>query len=393
MAYGRPMPLPRLAPIPQLGMQPVGRGATAISQRAPLPPSGPGGLAGLLAKPGISQALLAFGANMLAESDRPGGSLGGALGRSLPAGVQAFGQGQQEAEVEKLMASAPPEMQQLLRALPPQQRVPALMQMMQRPTPVAVGANERLVNPETGAAIVDVAPPPPDKPPADIQSFREFLAMSPEEQGAYMQFLEAKRPPGTTVNVGAAEGGVKKAIGDAAFKTIGDGATRAQAAIDKVGAIDRIIDITSNPKFAEVSGPIWGGKVGELSARFKDDPEARQLAAEFMAVGGQMTMAQLEAFTGPKTDFEFQQAKKLVFNDPNMTVEEIQAGLKMHRAVAVEEARRWANDMLDLDPQRLNFDPRDVSRQLGLAETITTTFGGSGAAPAAAADPLGLRRR
>lgn len=352
-------------------------------------PAGPTGIAAFLARPGIRDALLATGSALLSQADQPG-SLGGALGRALPFGAQALMQGRQEAEIDALLETAPPEMRQLLKALPSQARVPALLQMMKKPDLVAVAENERLINPETKEVVVD-AVPEVVKPSADIQTFRDYLAMSDEEKAAFLKLQELKRGPGTTVNVNSAEGGIQKAIGEAAYGTI-TGAKDAQAAVNKVASIDRIIAITSDPKFK--SGPLWGSKVGELSQRFASDPAARELLAEFNAIGGQMTMDQLEAFTGPKTDFEFRQAKRLVLNDATMTAQEIQAGLKVHRAAAVQKAKGWADNMLDLDPSRLKFDPRDVAPQLDLAQTINGKF--SGGAPATsgggAADPLGIRR-
>lgn len=352
-----------------------------------LPPTG---LAALLARPGLRDALLATGSAMLQQADQPG-SIGGALGRALPMGMQALQQGKQKAEYEQMLASAPPEMRTLLTMLGPERGIPALMQMMApkpAPGPVTVGANERLVDPTTGKELLPAAPPEPEKPPAEVQTFREFLKMTPEEQARWAEFQRAKQAPGTTVNVAGPEGAASKAIGDAVAKTI-SGDDAAQSAVQKVGAIDRISQIVSNPKFKNVSGPLFGGTFGELSARFAEDPEARQLLAEFQAVGGQMTMAQLAAFTGPKTDFEFQQARRLAFNDTKMTPEEIRAGLAVYRRAAIADAQKWAKNLLDLDPNRLNFDPRNIAPQLDLAKQILDKYG---EATGVQNDPLGIRR-
>jgi hypothetical protein len=382
------IPNPQLLPM-------LSRAGNANVRMGPAP--GPTGLAALLARPGLRDALLATGSALLSQADQAG-SLGGALGRALPMGLQAYQQGQQEAQMNALIETMPPEMQQVLRMLPAQQKGAALMQLLQpkaKTAPVAVNTNERLVDPDSGREIVAAVPEPVvDNTPTEVRTFRAYMEMSPEEQGAYRQFLAAQRPPGTTVNVNAgAEGGVQKAIGEAAFNTIA-GAQGAQTNVQKIGAIDRVIEITSNPKFKEVSGPVWGGKVGELNARFASDPEARQLLAEFNAIGGQLTLATLEAFTGPKTDFEFQQARRLAQADPKMTPAEIQAGLKVFRAAAVEEAKRWADNIMDLDPSRLKFDPRDIAPQLDLARQINQQYG-AGRTPAGGgqADPLGIRRR
>jgi hypothetical protein len=216
-------------------------------------PAAPGGISGLLAKPGITQALLAFGSSMLAESDRPGGSLGGALGRSLPSGMQAYGQGQQEAEIDKLMANAPPEMQQLLRALPAQQRVPALMQLMQAPTPVAVGANERLVNPETGEAVVDVVPEVVDPvegfpPEAQLVLWGmgvDPAAATPEQRQAAMARYEEMQASGRGPLVNVNTGGQAKQLDTyyaGVYGNVNDAGRAAPGKIEKLNRLGELLD-------------------------------------------------------------------------------------------------------------------------------------------------------
>lgn len=346
-----------------------------------LPPTG---LAALLARPGLRDALIGTGSALLAQRDQPG-SLGGALGRALPVGMQAFQQGQQKAEYEQMLASAPPEMRQLLTMLGPERGIPALLGMMTpkpKADPKVVGKS--LVDPTTGEVIF-AEPDAPDKPPELPPVLRGIYhgmgiddpnTATPEQRAqALATFERLEGPaPGTTVNVNAVEGAAGRAIGESVARTIG-GDQAAQAAVQTVGTIDRIAQVVSNPKFREVSGPLFGGRFGELRAQFADDPAARELLAEFNTLGGQMTMAQLEAFTGPKTDFEFRQAKRLVLNEPNMTAEEIQAGLRRLREVAVQDAQRWAKRLLALDPERLNFDPQDIAPQLELANQIISTYG------------------
>lgn len=137
----------------------------AMQQRAPQ--QGPGGLTGFLQKPGIRDALLATGSALLAQSDQPG-SLGGALGRALPMGVQAYQQGQQSAALDEAFADAPESMRRLMAGLSMTQRQGLagnlLMQQMAPRAPqgpVTVGANQRLVDPNTGETIVGAMEAPP----------------------------------------------------------------------------------------------------------------------------------------------------------------------------------------------------------------------------------------
>jgi hypothetical protein len=349
---------------------------------------GPTGIAALLQRPGLRDALFATGTSMLAQTNAPGGTLG-ALGQALPMGMMAFQQGKQEAEIDALLESAPPEMKRLLKALPAQARVPALLSMMKPKEPVKLGKDDRLIEQGTNRVLVD-AIPEVEKAPDEVRTFEAYAAMTPEQQANYREFLKAKRGPGNqvTVNTGG-EGGAQKAIGEVVYNTI-TGAEGAQANLQKVADIDRIVQITQDPEFKKVSGPIMGSKWGELNARFADDPKARELLAEFNAIGGQMTMDQLEEFTGPKTDFEFRQAKRLVLNDPTMTVDEIRSGLKVHRAAAIQDANRWSDRMRGLDPSKLKFDPELLRTEMDLAEQIKRQFPASQAG--GKVDPLGIRR-
>jgi hypothetical protein len=369
------MPLARPGPMNMLpGMSPM--------------PGGPAGLAALLQRPGLRDALMATGIGMLAQSDQ-GGSMFGALGRALPMGMQAFQQGQQEAEIDALLESAPPEMKRLLKALPAQARVAALLGMMKPKEEEDYTLKPGEVRFKGKEKVAEVAPEP-EKAPDEVRTFEAYAAMTPEQQANYREFLKAKRGPGNqvTVNTGG-ERGADKAIGEVVYNTI-TGAEGAQANLQKVADIDRIVQITQDPEFKKVSGPIMGSKWGELNARLSENPKARELLAEFNAIGGQMTMAQLEAFTGPKTDFEFAQAKRLVLNDPTMTVEEIQKGLAVFRKAAIQDANRWSDRMRGLDPSKLKFDPELLRTEMDLAEQIKRQFPASRAG--GKVDPLGIRR-
>jgi hypothetical protein len=129
---------------------------------------GPTGIAALLQRPGLRDALFATGTSMLAQTNAPGGTLG-ALGQALPMGMMAFQQGQQEAEIDALLESAPPEMRRLLKALPAQARVAALLGLMKPKEPVKLGKDERLVDPSTQEELIGVVPEPVKAPTATVE--------------------------------------------------------------------------------------------------------------------------------------------------------------------------------------------------------------------------------
>lgn len=143
---------------PQIIMQ-------AMQQRASQ--QKPGGITGFLQRPGIRDAMLATGSALLAQSDQPG-SLGGALGRALPVGIEALRSGQQRAALDDAFADAPESMRRLMAGLSQGQRQAlagnlAMQQMTPQapPAPVTVGANQRLVDPSTGETIVGAMEAPP----------------------------------------------------------------------------------------------------------------------------------------------------------------------------------------------------------------------------------------
>lgn len=208
-----------------------------------LPPTG---LAAFLARPGLRDALLATGSGLLAQRDQPG-SLGGALGRALPMGMQALQQGQQKAQYEQMLASAPPEMRQLLTMLGPERGVPALMQltMPKAPEEYTLGPGERRYR---GADVVAEVAPEPEAPADPSDNYNAFAALSPEEQADVLEYIQAKRPAGVTVNTGERDFGNINTLADdfraeaGSFREVADAIRRAQnAAESAVGDQTRII--------------------------------------------------------------------------------------------------------------------------------------------------------
>ena len=113
--------------IPQVMLQMIQEQA---GQRAPT------GFRGMMNKPGVGGALQAMGAAMMAQSDRPGQSFLGNLGRSVQPAMQAYQGGQQDAEWEKVLSGMNPQMRTVLSMAPPGQRA-QIMLAMQPKTPEA----------------------------------------------------------------------------------------------------------------------------------------------------------------------------------------------------------------------------------------------------------------
>lgn len=363
--------------IPRIGPQALSAMQQQIQPR-------PSGLSGLLDRPGVREGLLMAGLRILASDDRQE-HLGTAIADAASLGIGTGRQAAQRQEYESMLEGAPPQMQAALKLLGPEQGAALLARQMMMPPPEQqfIEVDGALVTPDGAGGVREVyRGPTEDEPPSDIRSFEEYMKMGPAEQEAYLNFLRA-RTASQTVNVGGPQDPRLQALAEQEASFVTEGFEGARTATDKVDTIRRLTDITKRDAFQDVSGPI-GGRFGEMKAFVTGDTEALEALAEFEAGSGLMTMAQLEAFTGPKTDFEFRQAQRLAFSDPTMTPEQIRAGLDFHRRVAEQEAVRWADRMLELAPSYDN--PAVIAPQLDLARQIKSRFG-----TANMNDPAGIR--
>lgn len=347
-----------------------------------------GGLGGFLERPGIIDALLAGGSALLAQADVPGTSFAGALGRAIPGAVRAGMQAKDKAEYEDAISGAPEGMRRLLRILGPERGAMFMAQqaMQGPPEPAFTNVSPGQTVLRDGEPIFTA--PAADGTPSEIRSFRAVLAMSPEERAAFYDDIERRKQAETIVNVGQQPSPLDTALAQTNAWVFTEGFERAQADLTSVQTIDALNAVIDNPKFRDVSGPFWGGRFGEVRAQLADDPEAAQLVALFRTLGGMMTMQKLEEFTGPKTDFEYQQAQRLVNNDRSMTVSQIRAGLRGMRKVLEQSSSQWADRLLGMDPTILNFDPRQAQAQTELALRLNAMFGDV----SDSRDPAGIRR-
>lgn len=210
----------------------------------------PTGLAALLARPGLRDALMATGSALLAQKDQPG-SFGGALGRALPMGMQAYQTGQEEAKLNELMQNAPPEMRQLLAALPAGQRGAALLSLMKPGDAFTLSPGEKrfTASGQQVAAVPESAPDPTD----EMRNFAAFLQLSPEQMAAFEKYVKMKQSgPSVVVNTGdkAQETEIGKYWGQK-YGQIMDGA---QLAPNKLAQLDQLESLLSMPGVYQGTG-------------------------------------------------------------------------------------------------------------------------------------------
>lgn len=168
---------------PQGGMTPPQVSPMAGRQGAPQISRKKGGISGFLETPGVIDALMGTGSALLAQSDQPGTSFGGALGRAIPVGMQAFEYGQQkdamrkqEEALDEFFKDAPPTMRKLVDGLSMAQKAQLAMQQMQPQEPPEVEL-VTLADGRVGRFVdgrFEEAMGPAEAPPAESFTYRDM---------------------------------------------------------------------------------------------------------------------------------------------------------------------------------------------------------------------------
>jgi hypothetical protein len=132
-------------------------------------PPGPSGLSKLLRTPGLNEGLIAGGLRLLA-SDKRRETFGQALYDAVPQGLAAYEEAKGNAEYNTFLndPNIPEQTRAVLKLIGRREGAPLIAQslMAGEADPMALGTNERLVNP-SGRILVDAVP---EAPTRDIRS-------------------------------------------------------------------------------------------------------------------------------------------------------------------------------------------------------------------------------
>lgn len=326
---------------------------------------------GFFDRPGVRPAMLNLGLGLLAQKDQAG-TLGGAIGRAGPGAVQAFQQGQQDADLEAAMEGLPPQMQRVIMALPRAQRGLALMQMMQPEPPQVAEPGQDMED-----AILELYGP------VDPRTLtRDQLAKAGELARQYA--LERAEAGGTRVTIEgeqAASAAASK-IGSASAESLLGAAETARSAIGRITTAGQMKQLLENPEARKVFGP--GATVRQLLQRANSDPTARRIAAQYRALAGQGVLEGLDAFPGQISDKEREYLERISAADESLTVDELQAGLDAIERIQRSNARRYLDEIEAFDPAAFNVTPQQMGQLRALADRVRTSLGTSN-------DPLGIR--
>lgn len=364
---------------------PFGHGLNAAISRGAQFAQRPTGIAALLADPALQQALLGTGTALLAQSDRPG-TLGGALGRALPVGLQAFQEGRRTQEFEELLTGMPETQARVFKLLGPEAGTGALARSLLAgpPDPITVGSGDRLVDPVTQEVLLDAVPDAASNP-TSVDEFL-FARESGDFEGSFTDFLAAKRSPGVTVNVEGdrAASAAQGALGSDTVQRLAASRDAAVGATNTLGRVKSLQGLLDAPEAASVTGP--GSSIKTLAQRFNSDPTAREIAAQFDALAGQNVLESLSAFTGAISDAEREFLERIQSGDRDMTVEELRAGLAVIERVQRGIAEGYLQRLDSFDGAAFGLGPGQLeSAHAAEAGIVRQALSGGN-------DPLGIRR-
>lgn len=360
------------APPNQLGappVQPIRQFGRRAQQSAQEVPQGPMQMMGrtpqapqtidprLTGKTGLSDLLLGTGLGMMAQSDTPGQSFLGNVGRSLPMGMQMRDQARQATALSDAMRGAPGSMQRLMEIDP-------ATAMGLLPEPMSPGdrykaSGNRMFDVVEGRYISDGGEEGgrrwfgPDieayaqsmfgKRYSDLPKEQATLVMDNFEQAKTRRAIAGRDQPPSTSSINDAYAGRVSSVITEDYDQFRD------ISVPVLQNIEESLAIANSPEFQAIQGPLQGNWIAVKASQIFGDDETNAMRGFWNRMGDERTLQILGNFTGAKSNYETQIAKKMGLSDLTLNAEEVRAGLQYMRRAAIQDAYRWAKNMIDLE--------------------------------------------
>ena len=357
-----------------------------------------GGIGGYLGAPGVGNALIGAGGAMLEAAGQSGATFGGSLGT----GLKNFA-----AERAKYAESEMARRQLAQKGQAPLQDLTARQQAL-----MALAAMRGITDPEVLRQLMVMAGDQKsyeaalegleEKPKVSPTGLEEeqailawYLGLSEEERDAYNRM--GRTPPATqTVTVeGDTPVSPANAGMDAYIQGVYDGrANTFNNVMPSLQNVEQTLDLTNHKRFDEVAGVWSGNMIADARLRFQGDPELLGMLGTFERLGSDRALDILRNFTGAKSNFEFQVSEKMAAKDRSMTPAEIRAGLELMRRAHIQEAVRWAQNMVDMgqDVQIQGEYAPVQARFIRDAQSLLDKYGEEESSWRNNSDPLGVGR-
>ena len=184
------------------------------------------------------------------------------------------------------------------------------------------------------------------RPTARLQEWNEYVALreadnpswepDPDEYRAFMNQVPTPASP--------AVAGM-----DAFIQGVYNGrASTFNDTLPSLQNVDQTLQLVNHKDFNEVAGVWSGNPIANAMLRYEGNPELLAMLGTFERLGSDRALAILRNFTGAKSNFEFQVSEKMAAKDRSMTPEELRAMLELMRRAYIQEAVRWAQDMVNI---------------------------------------------
>lgn len=329
---------------------------------------GPSGIAKLLQTPGLNDGLMAFGLNMLA-SDQKRETFGQSLLRSASAGVGAGREAASREKYEEALAGMPPEMARVMSLLGPERGALLMAQGMMAgpPDPVTLAEGAQLRRPDGSLIAENERPATPEAAPTDVRTMEWLMTQPPDVQQSFRELFGPA--PATVINTGdRAASSASQALGTDAMSRITSKASAAENAVGIAQNIANAQQVLANPAMAQVTGP--GATIKTVVERFRDDPAARELAAQFDILTSDIMLQTIANFSGALSDRELSFIEKASGADRNMTVEELATGLALLQRITERDMRAYVDEIEAFDPAEFGVTDIQMRQHRQLANRV-----------------------
>ena len=115
--------------------------------------------------------------------------------------------------------------------------------------------------------------------------------------------------------------------------------------------VDQTLEIVNDADFAKIAGFLRGNPFSDAAVRWAGDSRLLAIMGTFERLGSDRALAILRNFTGAKSDFEFRVSEKMAAKDRSMSEEELRAMLELMRKAYIQDAVRWAGNMVQVGGQ------------------------------------------
>ena len=246
-----------------------------------------------------------------------------------------------------------------------------------------------------GELLAEGGPEPTE--PTDLEKeqekFRWFESLTPEQQEAY-NYMRRNPPSQTNIHTGdtvTPRNASEEAMSEWLQELYGMRQTIEGQTLPGLQNIEETLAIVDHARFDEISGVLRGNAAADVVARVRGDPVLLGMIGAFERLGQERTLQILANFTGAKSNYELDAARKMAQGDRSLSPEEMRAGLNLMRRAYVQDAVRWARDIQGLAPIEGEFSDIDAGVR-NRAQSSLDQYGEEESTFYQAVDPAGIGR-